>query len=95
MDLILEIVIEFIVTLFVDNTDDIIKNKKISKWIRYPVIFITILLCSLVTVVPIILGFILLNKNIIASIILILIGIIFITAIIYKIKKTIEEKNNK
>ena len=95
MDLILEIVIDFIVTIFVDNTDNIVKNKKISKWIRYPVIFVTILLCSLVTIAPIILGIVLLNKNIIASIIFILIGTIFTSAIIYEIKKTIKEKSNK
>ncbi len=94
MDLIIEIIIEFIAEIFIDNTDNIIKNKKISKWIRYPVIFITILLCVLITVVPIILGIVLLNKNIIASIIFITIGIIFLIGIIYKIKKVIKEKTN-
>lgn len=94
MDFIIEIIIEFIAEIFIDNTDDIIKNKKISKWIRYPVIFITILLCALITVVPIILGIILLNKNIIASIIFITVGIIFLIGIIYKTKKIIKDKAN-
>lgn len=94
MDLILDIVIDFIVTLFVDNTDGIIKNKKISKWIRYPVIFLNIILCSLITIVPIILGIVLLNKNIIASVIFILVGTIFTLLLIYKIKKIIKEKKN-
>ena len=92
MDLILEIVIDFIVSIFIENTENIIKNKKISKWIRYPVIFISIVLCSFITIAPIILGIVLLNKNIMASVIFILIGTIFTLFIIYKIKKIIKEK---
>lgn len=94
MDLIIEIVIEFIAEIFIDNTEDIIKNKKISKWIRYPVIFITILLCALVTVVPIIAGIILLNKNRLASIFFIIIGMIFLIGIIYKIRNIIKQRTN-
>ena len=92
MYLIFEIVIDFIVSLFIENTDNIIKNKKISKWIRYPVIFIAIVLSSLITIAPIILGIVLLDKNITASVIFILIGSIFTLLIIYEIKKIIKEK---
>lgn len=93
MNLIFEIIIDFITTIFIGNADNIIKNKTISKWVRYPIIFVSILLCILVTFVPIILGIILLNKNIIASIIFILIGTIFTIGIIFEIKKIIKEKS--
>ena len=92
MDLVFDIVIDFIVTIFMDNTENIIKNKKISKLIRYPVIFITIVLCVFTTIAPIVVGIVLLNKNIIASVIFILIGSIFTLLIIYEIKKIIKEK---
>ena len=92
MYLIFEIVIDFIVSLFIENTDNIIKNKKISKWIRYPVIFIAIVLSSLITIAPIILGIVLLDKNITASVIFILIGTVFTLLMIYEIKKIIKEK---
>lgn len=92
MYLIFEIVIDFIVSIFIDNTDKIIKNKKISKWIRYPVIFIAIVLSSLITITPIILGIVLLDKNITASVIFILIGTVFTLLMIYEIKKIIKEK---
>lgn len=92
MDFILGIVIDFIVSIFIDNTDNIIKNKRISKWIRYPVIFIAIVLSLLITIVPVILGIVLLNKNTIASVIFILIGTIFTLLIIHEIKKIIKEK---
>ena len=92
MYLIFEIVIDFIVSLFIENTDNIIKNKKISKWIRYPVIFIAIVLSLLITIAPIILGIVLLDKNITASVIFILIGTVFTLLMIYEIKKIIKEK---
>ena len=82
MDLVFDIVIDFIVTIFMDNTENIIKNKKISKLIRYPLIFITIVLCAFTTIAPIVVGIVLLNKNIIASVIFILIGSIFTLLII-------------
>lgn len=93
MNLIFEIIIDFLITIFADSTEKIIKNNKISKWVRYPVIFLCILLCVLITVVPIIIGIILLNKNIVASIIFIIIGIIFLMVIIYDVKKVL--KDNK
>ena len=92
MDWILEIVIDFIVSIFFHNADSVMKNKKISKWIRYPVIFITMVLCAFTTIAPIILGIILLNKNTIASVIFILIGTMFTVLIIYEIKKILKEK---
>ena len=92
MDLVFDIVIDFIVTIFMDNTENIIKNKKISKLIRYPVIFIAIVLSSLITIAPIILGIVLLDKNITASVIFILIGTVFTLLMIYEIKKIIKEK---
>ena len=94
MDLILEIISDFLLTLFAYNTEKIVKNNKISKWIRYPVIFLSVLLCCLVTVVPIIIGIILLNKNGIASIIFTIIGIIFLMVIIYDIKKALKGDKN-
>lgn len=93
MDILTEIIIDFIMTVFIDNTDNIIKDKKVSKWIRYPVICLVILLSIIFIFGPIILGILLLNKSIVASIISMLIGITFLIGIIFKVKKIIKEKN--
>ena len=77
MDIIIEIIIDFIETIFINNSEKIVKDKKISKFIRYPVIFIALLLCGLLTLGPIILGIFLLKQNTIGAIIFILIGTIF------------------
>ena len=91
MDIIIEIVVDFIETIFIDNSEKIVKDKKISKFIRYPVIFITLLLCGLLTLGPIILGIFLFKQSTIGAIISILIGIIFSLCIFYEIKKVINK----
>ena len=95
MDIIIEILIDFFEMIFIDNSEKIIKDKKISKFIRYPVIFIALLLCGLITLCPIILGILLFKQNTIGAIIFILIGIIFSIYIFYKIKKATNKQRKK
>ena len=95
MDIIIEIIIDFIETIFINNSEKIVKDKKISKFIRYPVIFIALLLCGLLTLGPIILGIFLLKQNTIGAIIFILIGTIFSMCIFYEIKKVINKQRKK
>ncbi len=92
MDIIVEIFTDFIETIFVENSEKIVKDKKISKFIRYPVILIILLSCGLLTLGPIILGILLFKQNIIGATISILIGTIFSVYIFYKIKKVINKQ---
>ena len=94
MNLFIEIIIEFILSIFTDNTDNIIENKKISKWIRYPTIFLLIVFSLALTVGPIVLGVVIFNKSVIVSIASILIGLIFLISIVFKVKKTIKKRAN-
>lgn len=82
-------IIDFFVTLFVENADNIIENKKISKWIRYPIVILLILTWLILVCGTIILGIalIVLKQNLIAAMISILIGISFLIATIYKYRK--------
>ncbi len=38
MELVIEFLIEVFVETYIDASDEIVKNKEISKWIRYPII---------------------------------------------------------
>lgn len=87
MDLLIEFIIEVFAETFIEASDKIVENKRISKWIRYPIIIITILFALLLIGGMLILGIILLSKNIIASIICIGLGMLFIVLLIHKIKK--------
>lgn len=87
MELVIEFLIEVFVETFIEASDEIVKNKKISKWIRYPIIILTILLAVLLIGGSLTLGIFLLNKNIIASLICIGLGILFIIMFIHELKK--------
>lgn len=83
-------VIEFILELLFEGIIYIGENKKISKWIRYPLMFIILLLVLSIVGLCIFLGIILLTEQVlgyqILGIILIICGIIFLYNIIKKVK---------
>ena len=92
--------IELILGLIFEGIITIGNNKKISKWIRYPLMILILLLVLLINVLCLILGIIALREKeigfIILGIILIGCGIGFLFNILKRVKKYWEsEKNEK
>lgn len=89
MDLIFEIVGE----VLIEGAFEIASNKKVSKWIRYPILILIISFYSFIVGTFVYLGLSFFNENILISIIMFLIAIFLIIMIIIvfiKNKKTFE-----
>lgn len=80
----MEFLMEFILECFLEGILEITKNKNIPKCIRYPFIFLFILLFSSVLFGIFFLGIICFPKNIWAGIFLIGIGLFLSMSFIYK-----------
>ena len=88
-------IIEILLELIIEGGIEISGNKKISKWIRYPIITIIILFFTLIIGLFFFIGFSILNENIQGGIIAILIGIILLVLGIIKGKEKYLEIKNK
>ena len=86
----MELLFEYLIELIFEGRIEVAKNKKISKWIRYPLILIILLFIISVISLILFLGILLMikEKTFIAGILLILIDVILI---ILGIKNTIRE----
>ena len=86
----MELLFEFLIELIFEGSIEVAKNKKISRWIRYPLILIILLFIISVISLILFLGILLMikEKTFIAGILLILIDVILI---IIGIKNTIKE----
>lgn len=92
----MELIIEILFELIFEGALEISKNRKLSKWIRYPSIFLIILLFVFVITLIGWLAIIMYKENIIVSILLLVIDIVFIVALIFKVRKYKEKyKNDK
>lgn len=88
----MEFIIELILELLLEGGLEISSNKKISKWIRYPlIIFITIIFLSVILLI-LYLGLSLLNDWFLAGMVFLVIGIIMFISAIIKFKKLYLEK---
>lgn len=94
MELVIDFFIEVFVQTFIEASDKVVKNKKNSKWIRYLIIILTTLIVVLLIGGSLTLGIFLLNKNIIASLIFIGLGLLFIIMFIYEFKKGYEKRKS-
>lgn len=91
MDLIIEILLE----LILEGTVEISSNKKVPKWIRYPLIFLIILVFTIIIVGIFVLGMLLSKDNLIIGILFILLSLFFAIMGTKKFKeKYIEHKDN-
>lgn len=88
-------IIEFILELILEGTIEISSNKKVPKWIRYPLIALTLLFFAIVTFGLIIIGIFMSKENIYIGIFFIIIGLILLVAGIIKIDKIYIEKKEK
>lgn len=83
----MEFIFELIADLFLEGSVEIASNKKISKWIRYPILAIIILFFIVIIFGLMYLGIISLKNSLIGGAFIILVGIILFIACIYKFKE--------
>lgn len=91
----MEYIFEFILELVLDSGIKASKNKKISKWIRYPLIIIISLFFIGVIGLIFLAGILIFKTNKFASIFLILIGVFMLIMSIIKFRKLYLIKKEK
>lgn len=88
----MEFIIELILELLLEGSIEVSSNRKVSKWIRYPLtIFITTIFSGVILLI-IFLGLSLLNDWFLAGIIFLIIGIVMFVSAVIKFKKLYIEK---
>ncbi len=83
----MEFVVELILDILSEGIDAIVKNKNISKWIRYPLMFIVVLFYAVITIGFIVLGASVAKDRLLGGIIIMLIGLIILLLGIFAIIK--------
>jgi len=91
----LDFIFEFLIELIMEGVVEVSENKKISNWIRYPLILLILLFCSVIILGIFIVGIVSIKENIILSVILIALSIFMLVAGILKFKEIYIEKKNK
>ena len=95
MVLIMDELIEFILDLLLEGGIELSANKKISKWIRYPIIAFLFLFFTIVIFGMIILGILMIEESILVSFIFVACGIAMLIGSVIKFRKTyLEHKKN-
>lgn len=92
----MEFLIELLLDLIIEGSVEISSNKKVSKFIRYPLIVLIILFFTLFILGLMLLGIIILKENIYFGIFLLIIVLILLISGINKFKNIyLEKKENK
>ena len=87
----MEYVIEFILDLLVDGTIEILPNKKVPKWIRYPLgIFVGLFMFAVIIGI-FVLGILIFGESLIAGILMLALGFVLLVCAIYKTVKIIRQ----
>ena len=88
MDFIIELVIE----LLLEGSIEISSNKRVSRWIRYPLIVFIVTLFAGIILLMLYLSFSHLNKNALVAILILIISLFMLISAIIKFKKIYMEK---
>ena len=83
----MEFVFELILELFLESGIEVSKNKKVSKWIRYPALALVVLFFVTVLALIFFVGIMIFPENILAGIFIIGVGIIMLVGTILKFRK--------
>ena len=89
----MELIFEFIIELLFEGVVEASQNKKISKFIRYPLIALIILFFTAFILLFVFMGVSILKDNIIGVILILLFTIVFLVLSINKFKETYIEMN--
>lgn len=79
--------LEFVFEVLLELGEDVSSNRKISKWIRYPILVIIILFYIGVVGITLFVGLSSLKENAFLGLILILLSLFFVVGISIKIRK--------
>ena len=90
----MELIIEIILELFIEGGEEICTNRKISKWIRYPILFLLILFFLAVMFLIFFVGISALRTNMPFGILIIAIGLVMLISFINKFRKVYLRKKN-
>lgn len=95
MVLIMDELIEFILDLLLEGGIELSANKKVSKWVRYPIIAFLFLFFTIVIFGMIILGILMIEESILVSFIFVACGIAMLIGSVIKFRKTYLEHKKK
>ena len=87
--------IEFILELLLEGTVELSSNRKVPKYIRYPLIFLITLFLLAVIIGIFIIGILLIDENVLVGLLFIVLSIIFGIGSIKKFKKLYLQKKNE
>ena len=90
-----EFIIELIFELIMDGSVSICKSKKVSKWIRYPLIFLVSLISLGFVGIVLVTAFDMMDDSIIGGLAILAIAIFFLVCMIREIIKTYKEKKSE
>lgn len=88
----MDFIIEFIVELLIEGSIEIGTNRKISKFVRYPLLILILIFYIVVIGIITFVGIELLSKNIILGIIFLLLALFLIFITIWAFRKKLKEK---
>jgi len=91
----MELIIEFVLELLIEGTIELLPNKKVPGWIRYPLAFLVMLLFVGVIALFFLCGISAFKENILLRIFFIVIGIIMLIGAIKKFNKIKNDIRNK
>ncbi len=91
----MEIIFEFILELVLEGSIEITKNKKVSAWIRYPLIFLIVVFFLAVISLFFLVSFLTYNENKLVALFFSFLGIIFLVLSIKKFKEVYLKRYNK
>jgi len=91
----MEFLIECLIELLFEGSLEISSNKKISKFIRYPLIILILLFFLSVIFLFFLVSYLLFKENIMLSLLFLIIGIVFLVFTIIKFKKLYFDKNKE
>ena len=95
----MDIIIECIIELILDGSIEIVSNRRVNKWIRYPILVTLILFFSLVIFGIFYLGILMYEEYKLLSLIIIILSLILLISGIVKFKNECQKekqiRNNK
>lgn len=90
-----EFIIELILELIMEGSVSICKSKKVSKWIRYPLIFLVSLISLGIVGIVLVTAFDVMDDSIIGGLAILAIAIFILVCMIREIVKTYNEKKSE
>lgn len=92
---IMDFLIELIGEILIESSFELATNKKVSKWIRYPILTLLIIFYSAIILGILFIGINYINENFWLSIFLIVVSLLLFIGTIFAIKRKLNSKEEK